>query len=150
MTKCFKVAIITVFVIIFASCNCNYCNEKQCTSNKNEVAEVLRNQAKEWNNGNLDGFMEGYEKNDSTQFITQRGRVWGWQNIFDKYKKIYSNRDKMGKLSFEEMDVRFLRKNVAQVYGKWQVETDTVFGGVFSVFLRKNKNDWKIFIDHTW
>ncbi|NUM30936.1 MAG: hypothetical protein HUU47_01275 [Bacteroidetes bacterium] len=150
MSRKIPIVFIFLILIILVLGNCNKVCNNDFSKEKAKVINVLEKQAKSWNEGNLEKFMNGYEKNDSTQFITQKGRVWGWNNIFKKYKKHYTDKKKMGKLNFSEIDVRFLNKNIAQAYGKWQVQTDTAFGSVFSVFLRKNKNNWLIFIDHTW
>lgn len=134
---------------MFYACTRINCKDKS-ESPKQDVLNVLSLQFEAWNNANLEKFMEGYEKSDSIQFITKKGRVWGWNNIYEKYKKTYFDKKAMGTLTFENMDVRFLNNNTAQVYGNWQVQNDTVFGGVFSVFLRKKNEQWRIFIDHTW
>lgn len=140
---------ILTIIILFYACTSKNCKDKT-EYPKQDVLNVLSLQFEAWNNANLEKFMEGYEKSDSIQFITKNGRVWGWNNIYEKYKKTYFDKNSMGTLTFENMDVKFLSNNTAQVYGNWKVQNDIVFGGVFSVFLRKKNEQWRIFIDHTW
>ncbi|MCC6722737.1 MAG: DUF4440 domain-containing protein [Bacteroidia bacterium] len=149
MIKFSKFTLIVLFSFMFFSCDYNKCKINS-QDDSSEVLNVLNKQYKAWNKGNLREFMKGYEFDDSIQFITRKGRTWGWQNVYEKYKKTYFDKNSMGKLTFKNMDILFLNKNTAQVYGNWELKNDTIFGGNFSVFLRKKKDEWKIFIDHTW
>lgn len=53
----------------------------------NEVQRVLDDQLLGWNNGNIDQFMEGYIKDSSVRFITNKKVKTSWQEITDSYKK---------------------------------------------------------------
>ena len=43
------------------------------------IRKVLDNQTIAWNKGDIEGFMQGYWKNDSLMFIGKNGINWGWQ-----------------------------------------------------------------------
>jgi hypothetical protein len=43
------------------------------------IRTLLENQSQAWNRGDLEGFMEGYWKNDSLRFIGKSGITYGWR-----------------------------------------------------------------------
>ena len=56
---------------------------------KQAVVKVLTDQSAAWNNGDIEGFMQGYWKSDSLLFIGKSAPVHGWQATLDRYKKSY-------------------------------------------------------------
>ena len=45
---------------------------------KEAIVTVMKAQEKEWSNNNLEGFMQGYWKNDSLKFYGSNGLTKGW------------------------------------------------------------------------
>ena len=88
-----------------------------------DVNQVLDEQLQGWNEGNIDKFMQGYIKDSSVRFITNKRVKTSWQEITDSYKKNYPNKDAMGQLSFYRDEVRWISESayIAQVIGRWQV-----------------------------
>lgn len=88
-----------------------------------DIDEVLDNQLKGWNNGNIDQFMEGYIEDSSVRFITSKKVKISRQEITDSYKKGYPNKDAMGKLTFHRDEIRWISQSaaIAQVIGRWEV-----------------------------
>ena len=88
-----------------------------------DVNQVLDEQLEGWNEGNIDKFMQGYIKDSSVRFITNKRVKTSWQEITDSYKKNYPNKDAMGQLSFYRDEVRWISESayIAQVIGRWQV-----------------------------
>jgi len=74
----------------------------------------------------------------------------GWQTVHDRYKAKYSNREKMGQLSFSDLEVRMFGYDGAFVFGKWQLDraSDKPHGR-FTLIFRKTPAGWKIVHDHT-
>jgi len=66
-----------------------------------KVIDLLNQQVVDWNNGNLESFMEGYIKSDELQFIGSKGVTYGWEKTLANYKKAYPDKATMGQLSFE-------------------------------------------------
>ncbi len=114
------------------------------------IIKVLQSQEKEWNAGNLEGFMEGYWKNDSLVFIGRKGPKYGWENLLNQYKKSYPNENKMGRLEFSDLKIIPLGRKYAQVIGKWKLyrKVDEP-NGIFTLVFKKFKKGWKIISDHT-
>ncbi|MCB9250972.1 MAG: nuclear transport factor 2 family protein [Flavobacteriales bacterium] len=123
---------------------------KQNKDTYGEIVSVLNAQASSWNRGDISSFMEGYENSDSLQFITKKGKTMGWNNLKSRYEKAYPGKKEMGTLKFDKLNVKSLSSDLAQVYGNWQLKTDSVFGGSFSLILKRTDEGWKIIIDHTW
>lgn len=123
-----------------------------------EIDSLMNRQIIAWNQGSIDGFMEGYWNSDSLSFITRNGKRNGWDEVTKMYKKSYDTKQKMGVLSFEILERKFLDKNyqIANVYGMYRV--DKTMGdsahrdsGYFSlIFNRFPKSGWKIVMDHTF
>jgi hypothetical protein len=88
-----------------------------------DVERVLEDQLQGWNNGNIDQFMEGYIKDSSVRFITNKKVKTSWQEITDSYKKGYPNKDAMGKLTFHRDEIRWINEavGISQVIGRWEV-----------------------------
>ena len=119
-------------------------------SQKKEILKVMTEQQTAWNNGNIDGYMQGYWKNDSLLFIGSKGPTYGWQKTLDNYKKSYPNKEKMGILEFSDIQVKILGKKHAYVFGKWKlVRTNDSPNGIYTLIFEKFKNGWKIISDHT-
>lgn len=115
-----------------------------------EILQVLHQQAKAWNNGDLKGYMNGYWKNDSLKFIGRNGITTGWEATLKNYEKGYPTKEKMGTLKFSEVQVKMLGKKHAYVIGKWELarEKDTP-KGIYTLIFEKFKEGWRCISDHT-
>ena len=113
------------------------------------IRNVLEGQVAQWNQGNTEGFMQGYWKSDSLTFIGSRGITKGWNTVLDNYKKSYSDASLMGKLSFSQLFFDKLSGTCYRVTGHWQIERDTPVGGWFTLIVKKIKKEWKIVYDHS-
>ncbi len=131
------------FLLLFSLPILSFCQEK-------DILKVMTTQQIAWNNGDIDGFMKGYWKNDSLLFIGSKGPTYGWQKTLDNYKKSYPNKEKMGILEFSDIKVKMLGKNYAYVFGKWKlVRTNDSPNGIYTLIFQKFKDGWKIISDHT-
>ena len=120
------------------------------SSNEKKIIALLDKQSAAWNKGDIDGFMEGYWKNDSLQFIGKSGITYGWNNTLSNYKKGYPSAAAMGQLQFTIINVKRLSSHWYQVVGKWYLKrTIGDVGGHFTLLLRKIKGNWVIVADHS-
>lgn len=119
-------------------------------SQKKEILKVMTDQQTAWNNGNIDGYMQGYWKNDSLLFIGSKGPTYGWQKTLGNYKKSYPNKEKMGTLEFSDLQIKILGKKHAFVFGKWKlIRQNDSPNGIYTLIFEKFKDGWKIISDHT-
>ena len=114
-----------------------------------EILNVIENQAKAWNNGSLEGYMEGYWKSDSTRFMRKNGISYGWNETFESYKKGYPDKETMGTLTFKVISLEKLNGNSAFMIGKWDLDRKEKVGGYFSLIWKKINGKWLITTDHT-
>jgi ketosteroid isomerase-like protein len=114
-----------------------------------EIQQILEQQLKAWNAGDIDGFMAHYWKSDSLRFMTKTGVTLGWQPTLDRYKKGYPDRASMGKLDFQIYTIELLSKRSAMVTGKWAIESNKSQSGSFNLLLKKKDKHWVIVLDHT-
>lgn len=122
------------------------------TQSKDEltVRKVLDDQVEAWNKGDIEGFMEGYWKNDSLMFIGKSGINWGWQTTLENYKKRYPDTTAMGKLSFDIILVKNLSPEYYYVVGKWILNrTIGDLNGHYDLLFKKINGVWLIIADHS-
>lgn len=119
-------------------------------SNEEAIRGIMANQEQAWNNGDLEGFMQGYWENDSLVFIGSKGLTYGWQNTLDNYKKSYPDKAAMGTLVFTLNKIEATDSKSAYVIGKWSLirEKDNP-NGHFTLYWRKIKCTWVIVADHS-
>jgi uncharacterized protein (TIGR02246 family) len=115
-----------------------------------DIRKVLSTQQEFWNQGDVRSFTAYYT--DDTNFVStqvQRGRT----QVLERYLKRYPNRDAMGKLSFDELEVTKLGEDFASVIGRWKLDRSEQaggnVGGYFTLLFKRTKEGWKIILDHT-
>src|ERR1051326_2384402 len=114
------------------------------------IRNVLNDQVKAWNNGDIETFMQGYWKNDSLMFIGKSGINWGWQKTLESYKKRYPDTTAMGQLSFDIILVKELSPEYYYVVGKWMLKRSIGdLTGHYNLLLRKINGRWLIIADHS-
>lgn len=117
------------------------------------ILEVLDAQVRAWNQGNIPAFMSGYLDSDSTRFVSAKGVTEGYQRVLARYLSAYPTKEKMGELSFGDLNVRLLSSDLAVVVGRWNLKRADANGGnvsgYFTLIFQKTVNGWKIIHDHT-
>lgn len=114
------------------------------------IRTVMAKQVTDWNNGNIDAFMETYWKSDSLKFVGSKGVTYGWKNTLERYKKSYPDTTVMGKLTFDIQSVQILSGEYAFVLGKWFLKrTIGDVGGYYTLLFKKVDGKWVIALDHT-
>ncbi len=120
------------------------------TKSEAAIRAVLEAQAAAWNRGDLEGYMDGYDRSPNTEFVSGDRINRGWQAVLDRYKKSYDTREKMGVLTFSELEINVLSKDAALVLGRWRLKrANDEPHGTFSLLFRKTKAGWRIVHDHT-
>ena len=115
-----------------------------------EIQSVIRAQQDAWNRGDIDGFMNGYARSVSTVFISEDSVRRGWETVRARYRQKYSDRAKMGTLSFSDIEINLLSSDVAVVLGRWRLErANDRPHGRFTLIFRRLPGGWRIVHDHT-
>ncbi len=94
--------------------------------------------------------MQGYWNSPDMKFVSGENVARGWQAALDRYKKSYDSKEKMGVLTFSDLEITLLSKNAALVLGNWALEREPDNPkGKFTLVFRKFKDGWKVIHDHT-
>lgn len=119
-------------------------------SSDDAIIAVLHAQQEAWNQGDIEGFMNGYMRSDETVFVSGDELTRGWKTVHDRYQSKYSDRAKMGTLIFSELQITTLSGDAALASGRWQLKraNDNPHGR-FTLILRNIPEGWRIVHDHT-
>ena len=114
------------------------------------ITKILETQQNDWNQGNVDAFLEGYWHSPDLTFSGSGGTARGWDGVLARYKKNYPDRAAMGQLDFSGLEFHFLGKDAALVLGHWHLSrAKGDIGGVFSLVWQRFPEGWRIIHDHT-
>ena len=118
-------------------------------SQQKEILEVLKTQARCWNVGDLECFMQTYWKSDSLIYIGKEDVTYGWAETYKKYEQAFPE-DAMGVLSFNILKLQPLGNENFFVVGKYFLRRqDGDTNGHFSLLLRNIDGKWLITADHS-
>jgi uncharacterized protein (TIGR02246 family) len=116
------------------------------------IRHLLDQQTADWNRGDVEAFMKGYEDSPDTAFVGQTVQ-YGYATIRDRYKKVYTTPAEMGKLTFSHLAIRVLGPMCATATGNFHLERNASAGGnadgIFSLVFKQGPHGWKIILDHT-
>lgn len=121
------------------------------TADEKAIMQLLENQTKSWNCGDLRGFMKGYWESDSLMFIGKNGITYGFNQTLANYRKNYPDMDDMGALTFDIKKMQSLSSDAFFVVGKWHLKRAEKgdLQGHFTLLLRKIQGQWVIVADHS-
>ena len=115
-----------------------------------QIRFILRAQQDAWNRGDVDEFMNGYARSALTVFVSEDSVRRGWETVRARYRQKYSDRAKMGTLSFSDIEINLLSSDAAVVLGRWRLErANDRPHGRFTLIFRRLPGGWRIVHDHT-
>jgi ketosteroid isomerase-like protein len=121
-------------------------------SPEQQIRKVLDDQVAAWNRGDIPGFMEGYDKSESTTFVSS-AITRGHAQVLAGYLKRYPTPEKMGTLRFSELEIHPLGPDYVSVLGRFHLERSKEAGGesagIFTLLFHKTAHGWKVILDHT-
>jgi len=145
----------TLSLLILLSCNMNNTNSidflKQDLDEINTIKKILSSQQECWNNGDIDGFMQGYWNSEKLVFTSLNHKpAYGWKNTLERYKNSYPTKSSMGELKFEILNLKLISKTTATLKGKWElIRQNDHPNGLFWLDIEKFDNNWLITKDST-
>ena len=116
-----------------------------------DIRTVLDAQVGAWNRGDIESFMDGYWRSPQTLFVSGDYVMRGWDNVLKRYKQNYNTREKMGLLSFSELEIKMISLDAAIATGRWKLTrsgNDSPHGR-FTLIMRRKPEGWRIVHDHT-
>ena len=118
------------------------------TNDKESILAVMKLQEKAWSANDLEGFMDGYWKNDSLKFYGSSGLTKGWQQTLDNYKRGYPTKEHSGTLNFKINDISQIDEGSYWVMGEYFLKRGVGdANGVFLIIFKKIDGAWKIVAD---
>lgn len=137
--------LLTVSLAVVAACS------REPTADTDAIRKVMESQQDAWNRGDIEGFMAGYDRAETTTFVSGDERTRGWQTVLDRYKQHYKSKEEMGTLSFSDLDVQPAGPDFAIVDGRWKLTRvgDTPHGRFTLFFRRSSGSEWRIVHDTT-
>ena len=115
---------------------------------KTAILAVMKLQEKAWSAHDLEGFMQGYWKNDSLKFYGGGGITKGWQQTLDNYKKGYPTKEHSGTLNFIINDISKIDEGSYWVMGEYYLKRSVGdANGVFIIIFKEIEGVWKIVAD---
>jgi ketosteroid isomerase-like protein len=153
--QCYRRVTLSLFLLILT------CGLAQAaTQDETAIRGVLDAQVAAWNRGDIETFMRGYRNSPDTTFVGKTV-AHGYANILERYRKAYSDKNKMGQLSFTDLEVHPLDAHFAAVTGRYHLVRSAGAGGnadgIFSLIFEKTAektaektgSGWKIILDHS-
>ena len=118
----------------------------------NAVRAVLDKQVVDWNSGDIESFATGYKNSPDILFMGSKISR-GYDQMLNTYRKGYGTKEKMGTLSFANLEVQPLDTQFATVTGNFHLERTEAGGGnvdgYFLLVVEKTPAGWKIVPDST-
>jgi hypothetical protein len=116
------------------------------------IFAMLNKSADDWNRGELDTFATSYKNSPDILFIGRKISR-GYDQMLAAYKTGYPTREKMGTLSFSQLETQPLDAAFATVTGHFHLERTAAGGGnadgYFLLVVEKTAAGWKIVRDDT-
>ena len=147
--------IILSFPLLFS---CSLENKSKNTySNTQDSQEIhaiktmLKKQQDCWNNGDIEGFMQGYWNSEKLVFTSLKYKpAYGWKETLRRYKESYPSKESMGELIFDFLELEITSNTTATLKGKWELNRkDDYPNGIFWLNINKFDDNWLITKDST-
>jgi beta-aspartyl-peptidase (threonine type) len=116
------------------------------------IKHTLVSQIDAWNQGQIEGFMQGYWHSPDLTFFSGGTVTKGWEPTLQRYRQRYQGQGKqMGHLDFQDLNIDLVGRRAAVVTGKWQLTMSdgTTPHGLFTLIVKRMPAGWKIVHDHT-
>ena len=105
---------------------CSVAQTASAAADETEIRATIKAQTEAWNHADIPAFMQAYEDSPDTTFIgATLGK--GYQPIRERYLRNYTTPEQMGKLTFNDLDIRLLpsgcgKSEIALVTGKFHLD----------------------------
>ena len=141
-----------VLLAILLWCVPVFAQTNSTTANDSAIRAVLAQQAVDWNRGDMDAFATGYKNSPDILFIGSKISR-GYSQMLERYRAVYSTHEKMGTLTYSDIEVQPLDEHFATATGRFHLERTTAGGGDASgsylLVFEKTAQGWKIVRDVT-
>ena len=141
-----------VLLAILLWCVPVFAQTNSTTAQDSAIRAVLAQQAVDWNRGDMDAFATGYKNSPDILFIGSKISR-GYSQMLERYRTVYSTHEKMGTLTYSDIEVQPLDENFATATGRFHLERTAAGGGdasgTYLLVFEKTPQGWKIVRDVT-
>lgn len=109
------------------------------------VVATVQAQAAAWNDGDLDGFMNGFWNDPEFTFITGTTVTKGWKETFKRYRDGYGEKGDLGRLVYSNLEARLLAPETASVVGRYAFQRgEASSAGTMTLVVRRFEGAWRV------
>ncbi len=142
------------FACIFSSLQVYALTIRQEALVKEQVNAVWQKQSRDWSDGDIEAYMQGYWNSKKLRFAWANKITYGYEPTLAGYQKRYHNKDLMGKLTFTPIKITAFSETQALIFGRYRLDytkdgKPAVDEGLVSTLFEKKQTGWKIISDHT-
>jgi uncharacterized protein (TIGR02246 family) len=116
------------------------------------IYELLVKMLERWNAHDIDGHLDVYWKSPDLLVVVDSEEFNGWQQLHDSYINGYPDRNAMGFIQPNRIQVKLLKPDLALALTWWSVafpSSKQKLMGTTTMNLQKFENGWKIVAAHT-
>ncbi len=144
------ILITTIYMLLMSCSSTKTLTVSQIESDKVAIKSAMSQQEVDWNNGDIEAFMESYWKSADLSFIGSRGPTYGWDQTKANYKRGYPSKEAMGSLHFDIIKLDPISHDAYYMIGKFTLtRKNDMPSGHFTLLWRKIDGKWLIASDHT-
>jgi ketosteroid isomerase-like protein len=137
-------------LVLFPLPACAGLGESDVEAARQEILAAMKVSAEAWNAGDIDRYMECYDRSKEVRFAGEESYSLGWQTVLDNYRKGYPDRASMGTLTYSDVDVTVISPDGALVFGRWRLDRrEDSPSGLYTLLFRKGPAGWRIVHDHS-
>ena len=115
-----------------------------------KILAVMQKSADDWNRGDLQAFASSY-KNSPDILLIGKTIDRGYDSMLQTYRTYYGTKEKMGVLTYSELEVQPLDDKFATATGRFHLERTAAGGGnadgFYLLVFEKTPQGWKIIRD---
>jgi len=134
---------------VFALLICSVCSFAQAPADS-AIRAMMQKSVDDWNRHDIDAFATCYKNSPDILFIGRKVSR-GYDQMVATYKSAYGTPEKMGTLSFTQLETQPLDARFATVTGHFHLERTTAGGGnadgYFLLVVEHTPAGWKIVRD---
>lgn len=145
-------SVLVAFIAILLWSPSVFAQKSFVAADESAIRAVFAQQAVDWNRGDLDAFATGYKNSPDILFIGSKISR-GYAGMLERYRTVFSTREKMGTLTYSDIEVQPLDARFATATGKFHLERTAAgggdAGGSYMLVFEKTAQGWKIIRDVT-
>lgn len=146
MTKKSLIPMLMLILVLMQLVSCG----QRIFDGEREIRAVMNQAEAAWNAGDLEGYMDCYQRSAELRFAAGDQFHFGWHQVLENYRQAYPDRGVMGHLAFTDLAVTPLAADAALVAGRWRLDRpQDQPHGVFTLVMRRLGPGWRIIADHT-